>query len=429
MEKGLTNIKPQIQVVLSNFIPSIQILSLKPLVALHCLGAVNLHVSLEYLPPGRMLSYTDVVVFNRNHAPAHQAWLDRLSQHGIPYIYDLDDNFYEIPPENAFSKYVGKTELATMTRYLSHADLVRVYSQPLFERVSQFNHHVELVIPPLDWSLIETNQRVTKDDKVSIVYATSRTDGDELANLFIPAVKRLLETRSDKMEMHFWGYMIPDVQGYSNVFFQPFKLNYDRYLNELFCSGFDIGLAPLHDDLFHNSKNNTKLRENGACHIVGIYSAGELYGAFVEDSETGMLVANMDQVWYDALVKLVDGAALREKIKEQADDYVRQHHSQEEFQQSWMRQIEMVIERGVEPDLISYSTDGRSCINKDSQDRMIRDSIGSMLSWVIAKIGRVFIHLKRLGLVPANKIIVHYLDMLWMLLRIRTLLRIYRRKG
>jgi hypothetical protein len=85
------------------------------------------------------------------------------------------------------------------------------------------------------------------------------------------------------------------------------------------------------DDLFHNSKTNNKFREYAACWIAGIYSNTSIYANYVENEKTGLLVANEEGGWYNAILMLMKDANLRQDIQMQARALVEREYSLKEY--------------------------------------------------------------------------------------------------
>ncbi len=76
-----------------------------------------------------------MVVFCRNVRPDRAELLRAAVAAGVPVLYDLDDNFFELPPDSAAGRAFAQPEqLAMLTEYLATASLVRVYSRPLLAR-------------------------------------------------------------------------------------------------------------------------------------------------------------------------------------------------------------------------------------------------------------------------------------------------------
>lgn len=331
---------PRVLAILPRLCPSSWIHIVKPLVALHEAGRVRAWVTLECRAAPRDVCEADVVVFCRNVRPDRAELLHTAVAAGVPVLYDLDDNFFELAPESAAGRiYAQPEQLAMLTEYLTAASLVRVYAPPLLARAEALNSRVEMVASAVD--LHQVRRRVKlPGGSVKLIYATSRLD-DSLGQIFLPALRRLLEEEGPRVEMHFWGPRppaeLPGVRHHAVVH------DYDRFFRRFSAAGFEIGLAPLADDAFHRSKTNTKFREYGACGIAGVYSDVDVYSACVRHGETGLLVANETAAWYRALRRLVDDAALRKKIQDQARTEVEEHYSQEKFEAVFLRQIEQLV--------------------------------------------------------------------------------------
>ena len=98
-----------------------------------------------------MSSAADLVVFCRNVRPDRAELLHAAIAAGVPVLYDLDDNFFELPPESTAGRaYAQPEQLAMLTEYLTAASLVRVYSRPLLARAELLNSHVEMVASTVD---------------------------------------------------------------------------------------------------------------------------------------------------------------------------------------------------------------------------------------------------------------------------------------
>ncbi len=333
-------VPPRVVAILPRLCPSTWINIVKPLVVLHESGRIRARVTLEGMAVPRDVQEADLVVFCRNVRPDRGELLHAAIAAGVPVLYDLDDNFFELSPETASGRaYAQPQQLAMLTEYLTAASLVRVYSRPLLARAGLLNSHVEMVASAVDLRQV---RRPTESPggPLKLIYATSRLD-DSLGRIFLPALRRLMDEAGPRVEAHFWGPRppaeLPAVRHHAVVH------DYDRFLRRFSSAGFEIGLAPLADDVFHLSKTNTKFREYGACGIAGVYSDVEVYSDCVRHGETGLLVANDAEAWYRALRQLVDDADLRRKIQRQARVEIEEHYAQEIFEAVFLRQIEQLV--------------------------------------------------------------------------------------
>ncbi len=338
----MPNSVPRVLAILPGLVASTWMDVVKPLLMLQKMGRIEFRAAVDFAARPSSVGWADVVVFCRNVDPRYSYLLQRVLQSAKPYIYDLDDNFFDIPTDTELGRYYrAEAQQAFLRQYLSYAQLVRVYSSVLQERVGQWNDAVALVSPPLNWSLILAPER-RRDLPLRIVYATSRAE-DRLSAIFLPAVQRVLQAYPGRVEAHFLGYFPPEMKNFNGVVHVPYQPNYDEFLRFFSKQGYDIGLAPLMDDDFHRSKTNNKFREYAACQVAGIYSDVDLYSDCVIHRQTGLLVRNDVEAWYAALVQLIEDEALRTKIQKQAFEEVRQRYDEKVFAEVWWQQIQQVL--------------------------------------------------------------------------------------
>lgn len=210
------------------------------------------------------------------------------------------------------------------------------------------NPAVVRVDGPVYWDLVPSRPIPPKPGgKIRIVYATSRLK-DELEKIFLDAMERFLAAFADRVEFFIWGCRSAGFTGNPSVRFLGFMSDYDRFYRKFARSGFDIGLAPLHDDEFHQSKSDLKFRDYAACRIAGIYSNVPIYAECVQDGITGLLVENRSGAWLDALTRLMQDEGLRSSIQNEAQQYARTHYSQDLFCRVWLDQIHRVLSQRLE---------------------------------------------------------------------------------
>jgi glycosyltransferase involved in cell wall biosynthesis len=105
-----------------------------------------------------------------------------------------------------------------------------------------------------------------------------------------------------------------------------------RYLN------FDIGIAPVTDSHFNQSKSNIKWLEYSALGVPSVCSKVYPYATSIEHGVTGFLASNDDE-WYRALKSLVESAELRQQIGRAAFDHVWREYAPDQCVPAWERVI------------------------------------------------------------------------------------------
>jgi len=341
--KGRT---PQVVAIIPSYIASCQINVVKPLTALDSAHRIKFKHVLEQNATSSHIAWADLVVFCRNTEPGYRHLLSEAIGKRKPVIYDIDDSFWDISASTDpdLARYhLQPLRLKQLEVYLSYASLVRVYSPLLCSRVSRFNDSCRIYRSSFDFSkLPETTSRRSPDEKVSIVYATSRIVDDQY-KVFLPALAEFMSAHHDKVDVTIWGCSPPELLTLPGVTSKKLVDRYDDFLKEFARSGFEIGLAPLEDHEFNRSKNNTKFRDYGACRIAGIYSEVDAYASSVTNEQDGLLVPNTKQAWHAALERLAFEPELRKTIQNNAREKVFQDYRQELIEKQWIDDIEELL--------------------------------------------------------------------------------------
>lgn len=261
-----------------------------------------------------------------------------------------------------------------MINFISHASVVRTYSHLLAEDAGFYNKNVEINNTYFDLELIKELKQ-NKSTKLKIIYATSRM-ADAQQDIFTEALHKIALNYQDNVEIYFWGAPITDkkLKKLSNVFHLAPIYNYEKFIKKFYEMSFDIGLAPIFEGRFFNSKTNNKYREYGACKIAGIYSNEDLYSDCVVDGKNGILVENKPDDWYKAIEKLVLDSELRNNIISEANSDIQENYSFEHYSDIWLKSIEKAI------NFKDNMKEIESCIQKDSyihctvlQDAKLKD--------------------------------------------------------
>ena len=92
--------KPKILAIIPGLIPSTIINVVTPVVDLHRSGQIVARIALEPYVKEKDIEWCDLVLLCRNTDPQTGRWFLKLLQTNKPYIYDIDDNFFELPPDS-----------------------------------------------------------------------------------------------------------------------------------------------------------------------------------------------------------------------------------------------------------------------------------------------------------------------------------------
>ncbi len=268
-------------------------------------------------------------------------------------VYDLDDNYLDIPESNPVYDKFQKTkrERSILSGTLSFADALTVSTEPLKERMqAHFKKVYDMekpifVIPNLndvrdwDYKLAPKNK-----SKIVIGYSGSNSHQDDLM-IIMPVIDKLMTKypklhfeiigaiEKKKLDNYFSGFKPKHLERIGLLPSTPTFWEYPEYLAK---QKWDIGIAPLVDTSFTRSKSHIKWMEYSMIKIPTV--ASRVYPYFMElagrktitDGETGFLCSTQSE-WEAKLEKLIQSKELRQRIGQQAYDHVKKEWQYDGF--------------------------------------------------------------------------------------------------
>ncbi len=265
-------------------------------------------------------------------------------------IYDLDDNYLDLPESNPvydkfFKKENGTTfssrNKATLTTAFTFANALTVSTEPLKERMYKHLRDVYDIKKPIyvipnmndigDW-----NHKVAPKhkDKIVIGYQGSTSHKEDLL-MVLPSIHKLM-LKYPNLHMEMMGAIEKkDLDDYFSTW-QPYLLDrvamlpstktFLDYPAVMASMRWDIGIAPLIDTPFTRSKSHIKWLEYSVYEIPCV--ASHVYPYFMKlagrdtivDGKTGFLCRPPE--WESKLERLILHEDLRKKIGKQAKEAI-----------------------------------------------------------------------------------------------------------
>jgi len=301
-------------------------------------GWLEYEVILPYYVDNTTIADSDIIIFYRSAEPCNLRWLTLAEKLGKAIIYVMDEDFFAIPSGTPTGDHYNHPDIRqTIIQMLLHSHLIKVSSPELAELAFRYRDEVALLHGSVDFSLfVDLPQRQTDPSQVVVGYAGTVTHQADVDTI-LPALRWVVGEYPDRVQLEFMGCPPPEeLTDRPNVSHTPWINDYALFLKEFWRRRWDIGLAPLIDNTFNQSKTEVKFREYGACGIPAVYSALPCYLRSVQDRVTGLLVPGDPDHWYVALNTLIEDADLRRKMGEKARAQVKEHYSIEKATQGWM---------------------------------------------------------------------------------------------
>lgn len=261
-------------------------------------------------------------------------------EHGKKIVWHLDDDLWNIGkwmPNSEF--FEDKTRLSLCADL---ADMIIVSTENLAKVVNKPDKTVvlPLLIDPAAYDNDAHPQLA--DEPLRILWCGSMFHERDL-NLIVEPIKQLAKDYQHRVRFIFWGYL-PDEFAYyvrsgkgqdtgkmvvkpeyehSISFYNGLQFRY--FSDQLVAIRPHIGLAPLEDTFFNQSKSNLKYLEYTMANAAVVASDVAPYKC-IKNGHNGLVVPeNKPEAWYNAIKELIESNTLRQKLTTNAWNDIRRN--------------------------------------------------------------------------------------------------------
>lgn len=318
------------------------------------------------------ISWADIVVLQKQSNPKALSYIEYARSIGKKIVTEVDDDYFNIPEWNpAHKAYKGKEN--DLISFYEKSDAITVTTDHLSEQLSKYSKTYTLP-NSLDYKLLDSFETMPEEvlnkytkfldceqkklspnsvreflkDKIVIGWGGSPTHLKDLEQA-TPAVLKLCSENKNVVLMMIGCttqvILEEMIKKHSNqlILVEPIPIfGYPQALRSL---NWDIGICPIEDNLFNRSKSNLKFLEFSSNGFACVCSNVENYKKTVINGETGLLVNNSDQSWYEALKKLVENENLRKDMAKKAKLFVRENYSMEKNVELWLNAYTEIIKK------------------------------------------------------------------------------------
>lgn len=281
----------------------------------------------------------DSYIIHRIPAEHYIFLMQKSQQEDKKFILELDDDIFNIPDWMPSDEY--KMPKWSLKRSLEMADEIWVATEPLAEYLGFPDK--TFVLPNLvDFNIFPKNEEPS-ETPIRILWMGSMWHDKDIEQV-VPAVNKLIQEYGERVQFVFWGCLptafadfirIPGQNiaqlrqkkeyGAKLVYLEgvPFRIYYDR----LMAMRPTIGLAPLFDCKFNDSKSNLKFLEYTIAGAATVATDLAPYEC-ISHGEDGLLVEPEDlDGWYENIKKLIDDRELRNNMAKKAREKVYRQFS------------------------------------------------------------------------------------------------------
>jgi glycosyltransferase involved in cell wall biosynthesis len=279
--------------------------------------------------------------------------IDKIHRKGIPFIYSLDDNFFDLVLEN--KGWPPREFLPIVAHLLHQANCVWVTTPALRERLLEFNSNIIVLPNQLDERLLvihhpEELDRSEGTNRIVIGYMGTYTHDEDFL-LVLPALKAVCQRHPGSLEIQVVGVIRGDqtrkeLEGLPVRYLNPHPHESEYPLFMLWFTGhvnWDIAISPLLETPFTRCKSDIKFLDYAAIGAAGIYSQSQAYSATVKHKENGWIARNVPEAWEEALETLIEGRNLRINIARKATRYLYSERILAQRAMDWVQTIQQVL--------------------------------------------------------------------------------------
>jgi GT2 family glycosyltransferase/glycosyltransferase involved in cell wall biosynthesis len=303
---------------------------LQPLskVNLNLVGVDARPIDAQWLMAGGVKAL-DAVIIQRDAIPSKHTdgVISILKKGDIPYIYEIDDLLWDLPPSNT-DHAIDAAQQKAIKKLMINATLVTTSTEALRGEIAQFNDSVTVIPNYHDKALWlspipqDLRQQVLSDSglthtKPRILYMGTKSHAEDLKLVF-NALREISKTHPDVEILQIGGGLV--LPGAVELNVPEHISSYIDFVTwfRVISSAASIAIAPLEDNRFNKAKSDIKMLDYSFAGLPAIYSSVGAYASSVENERTGLLVENSTESWVAAIETLLGDKGLQETIRSES---------------------------------------------------------------------------------------------------------------
>jgi glycosyltransferase involved in cell wall biosynthesis len=281
----------------------------------------------EGIPQLDEMSECDIVVVQRLMLEGNMTFLKTARAHGLRIVYDLDDNFWEMPDANPAKKiFQQESVMQGVENCVEWADAITVSTKQLADVVKKRCAHLRNAASKKPIPVVHIDNCadlnyfhppiIERDpDKITIGWGGSNTHAGDVGVVWSLLPELLM--RFPNLHLEFIGQAPPsEIARHHRVRVRPW-CHISEYANRYATWNWDIVLAPLEEHPFNESKSCIKMIEAGSIQSICLAQDIAPYSYFAgKNRDLKWLLCTFKFDWQEKLVRLIKDKALRQDLSE-----------------------------------------------------------------------------------------------------------------
>jgi glycosyltransferase involved in cell wall biosynthesis len=305
-----------------------------------CAKLFNWNITFRLLSDctGEMIKQGDVFIVQRDANQFVVEVIQLIKRMGKPIIYEIDDLLTEIPDFLSHHQILIDNQ-GYLQQALRESTIVSTTTHRLAQAFKKYNDNID-IIP----NCVECNvenpilHNKVSPDEVSLIIASS---DKVLVDMLIAPIFQIQKE---------YGVKVITVGPISLEFIkadivveQHEIMPYKDFLNLIRNTSNLIGIIPLDNSVFSSCKSPIKYFDYSLAGVPTLASNLPPYLDFIENENTGLLVNNNNNAWFNAIKDVILSSQIRSHLADMARYYVVENYSLEHSAKLWNDTIEQAI--------------------------------------------------------------------------------------
>jgi glycosyltransferase involved in cell wall biosynthesis len=262
-----------------------------------------------------LLEY-DTIFVQRIHDWESFYALERLHAAGKRIVYDIDDDLFNITPDNPAYHSITRDDQLAAAECMQMADVVTCTTAELQKRMTSIIEGVNPVVIPNAWDVEGWTPTAAcgSPDGFRRILWSGGASHEEDWNVCHEAVMEVMnDPNYSDVRLVIMGYLPPVVTQmpwHDRIEYVGFR-HPETYYQMIHHVRAEVALCPLRCTAFNAAKSAIKYLEYSSIGIPTVASNWLPYSAAICEPQQGMLVENMTESWVCAIKAYLDDEQLR----------------------------------------------------------------------------------------------------------------------